>query len=204
MNASPLPHIVLVTGAIGSGKSRLCAAFAELGVPCLDTDGVARQIHQDSAHPATLALAQAFPQAMTADGRLARGSLRNVFAADRQANLRLKQILGPAVLAEVARWTAVQAAPYVIIESALVTDVPGLAERVLVADAPDALRLERIASRNPDWPQAHTEALLALQVPRAQYLASADDVIVNDGILAALARRALEQHRHYLTLWSST
>jgi dephospho-CoA kinase len=202
MTVSSPPRTVLLTGAIGSGKSLLCAAFARLGVPCLDTDALARAIHQDRAHPATRALASAFPQAMTEDGRLARGSLRSVFAADPAANARLKQLLGPSVLAQAARWVQAQDSVYVIVESALAADLPDVADRVLVADAPDALRRRRIAQRNPDWPAAQVQAVMALQPPRAAYLAYADDMIVNDGEASHLHDLALQQHRCYQNLWS--
>lgn len=201
MNRSP--RIVLLTGAIGSGKSCLAAAFADLGVPCLDTDALARRIHQDPVHAATRALAQAFPQAMTADGRLARGSLRTVFACDPGANARLKQILGPAVLGQASNWAHAQDANYVIVESALASDLPPFADRILVADAPDAMRQARIALRNPDWTPAQTSAVMSLQPGRAAYLAGADDVIVNDGQVDALPALALRQHLYYLNIWSA-
>ncbi|NHZ60905.1 dephospho-CoA kinase [Massilia sp. CCM 8694] len=98
MSVTP-PKVLMLTGGIGSGKSTFARAFAALGVPCIDADALARTVHQDPAHPATLRIARAFPQAMAADGSLARGSLRNIFARDPAANEELKRLLRPAVLA---------------------------------------------------------------------------------------------------------
>jgi dephospho-CoA kinase len=198
----PAPQVLALTGSIGSGKSAFARAFAALGVPCLDTDVVARTIHQDPAHPATAAIALAFPHAMTADGRLARGSLRTVFAADPGANDELKRLLRPWVLAEAQRWTQEQDAPYVIWESALSLDQKIGSARVLVIDASEEARLARIALRNPDWPREQVLAVISLQPPRAAYLAGADDVAGNDGPAEAIPALAAQLHQQYLTLWS--
>lgn len=200
----PAPPVLALTGSIGSGKSSFAHAFAALGVPCLDTDVVARTIHQDPLHPAMHAIALAFPQAMTPDGRLARGSLRTVFAADPGANEELKRILRPAVLAAARRWTEQQDAPYVVWESALSLDQDIGSARVLVIDAAEEVRLARIALRNPDWSRAQALAIISLQPPRAAYLAGADDIIVNDGPRAAIPALAAQLHQQYLSLWSRT
>lgn len=202
--ASPCcaPPVLALTGSIGSGKSSFARAFAALGVACTDTDLIARAIHQDPAHPATIAIGAAFPQAMTADGRLARGSLRTLFAANRAANEDLKRILRPFVLAQARRWSAAQESPYVIWESALSLEQELGAARVLVIDAPQELRLARIGLRNPDWSRAQAQAIIALQAPRQAYLDGANDVVVNDGPPEAIPALVAQLHQHYLSLWS--
>ena len=201
-SSSQAPPIVALTGGIGSGKSTCARAFADLGAPCIDADLVARSIHQDRAHPAMAEVAKRFPGAMSADGRLARGSLRTVFA-DPVANDALKRVLGPWVLAGIARWAARQNAPYVVCESALAARADVGAARVLAIDTPLALRLARIAQRNPDWSRAQVEAIVALQPAREAYLADADDIVVNDGAPGALAQRVRALHLDYLTLWTT-
>lgn len=196
------PKVLALTGGIASGKSTFARAFAQLGVPCIDADALARAIHQDPAHPATRAIAQAFPDAMTADGRLARGTLRTVFALDAKANEDLKNILRPAVLAAAEDWTRQQGAPYVIWESALTADQAIGAHRVLVIDASETTRLARIALRNPDWSREQAAAVMAMQLPRAAYLEGADDVASNDGPAADVQAIAAQLHANYLALWS--
>lgn len=196
------PHVLSLSGGIGSGKSTFAHAFSALGVACLDIDTVARAIHQNPDHPATQAVGRAFPAAMSADGRLARGSLRTVFASDPLANEELKRLLAPWVLAEAQRWTRARRGLYVVWESALSLGPASGAARLLVIDASEQVRLERIARRNPDWPAAQVAAILSLQPPRAAYLAAADDVIVNEGPLAQVAQMAAQLNQHYLTLWS--
>ena len=195
-------HVILLTGGIGSGKSSFAQAFARLGVPCLEADALARQVHQDPTHPATLALARAFPDATTAHGRLARGSLRTIFAADRSANDDLVRILRPWVLAEAQRWTRAQGALYVMWETALPLGADAGVERVLAIDAAVAVRLARIARRNPDWSKEQVDAILSLQPERTAYLTGADDVVVNEGAPDGIGAIAAQLHAHYLNLWS--
>jgi dephospho-CoA kinase len=201
MSQSP-PRVVMLTGGIGSGKSTCARAFAELGVPCIDTDALARTVHQDPAHPATRRIARAFPQAMAADGSLARGTLRSIFARDANANEELKRILRPALLALAEGWTRRQRGPYVVWESALAMDQALPAARVLVVDAADATRSARIALRNPDWSGAQLASVMAMQAPRAAYLAHADDVLDNDGTLDRMRAQCAQLHARYTDLWS--
>ncbi|MDQ1813811.1 dephospho-CoA kinase [Massilia sp. CCM 9210] len=196
------PKVLVLTGGIGSGKSTFARAFEALGVPCIDADALARTVHQDPAHPATMQIARAFPHAMAPDGSLARGTLRSVFALDPAANETLKRILRPAVLALANDWTRRQPAPYVVWESALAMDQALPAARVLVVDTSDQNRSARIALRNPDWSGAQVASIIAMQLPRADYLARADDVVENDGTLDDVRALTLQLHHRYTDLWS--
>jgi dephospho-CoA kinase len=196
------PRVLALTGGIGSGKSSARAIFQDLGVPCLDADLVARNIHQDPRHPAMAAIADALPGGVSADGTLRRGSLRKLFAIDNAANSELKRILKPYVMADAERWTRAQAATYVVWESALITDEAIPCDRVLVTDASDETRLARIEARNPDWSAEQIRNIIAIQLPRADYLAHADDVISNEGSLADLKSRIEKLHCMYVKNWS--
>jgi dephospho-CoA kinase len=195
------PKIIGLTGGIGSGKSLVLRMFAELGVPTSDADLIARAIHQDPAHPATKEIANAFPQAMTPEGRLKRGSLREFFARDNAANEQLKSILRPHVEAAMRAWTMQQATPYVVWESALIIEANITVDRILLIDASPALQLARIAARNPDWSREEAERILAMQTGRAHRAAHAHDTILNDGTIDELRRQVDTLHRRYLELW---
>jgi dephospho-CoA kinase len=195
------PKIIGLTGGIGSGKSLVRTMFAELGVPTSDADLVARQIHQDPAHPATKEIANTFPHAISPDGRLKRGSLREFFARDATANEQLKSILRPHVEAAMRAWTQQQSTPYVVWESALIIEANISVDRILLIDAPPALQLTRIATRNPDWSREEAERILAMQTDRAHRASRAHDTILNDGTIDELRRQVDTLHRRYLELW---
>ena len=78
------------------------------------------------------------------------------------------------------------------------------ATRVLVIDASEHTRLARIALRNPDWSRAQAVAIMAMQLPRAAYLAGADDVANNDGPASDIPAIAAQLHATYLARWSAS
>lgn len=196
-----VPKVVGLTGGLGSGKSTARGMWESLGVPCADADTVAREIHQDSNHPAMAELALAFPFAITPDGRLSRGTLRTLFVSDPDANTLLKTILTPHVLAQLQRWTAEQDAPYVVWESALLMEEKIAVDRMVVVDASAAQQRARAQARNPDWTLAHIDGVLSMQLGREARLARADDTLHNEGELGALSAQVLALHQGYLTRW---
>lgn len=100
----------------------------------------------------------------------------------------------PWAVAEAQRWSRAQGAVYVIWESSLLPEGAVPAARVLAIDAAAEVRAARVGRLNP--------AMLSLQPARAQWLARADDVIVNEGPPGGIAAIAAQLHQHYLTLWS--
>ena len=196
------PKLVGITGGIAAGKSAARQAFEMLGVPCLDADAVARRIHQDPAHPATLALAKTFADWMTPDGALQRGSLQGLFARDADANRTLIDILKPHVLAALNTWTVRQCAPYVIWESALLLRESIVVDRVLVVDAPVRMRVARLRSRNPSWSEQHIANILAMQATLPAANGAQADALHNDGSHEQLQAQVAALHQHYLQLWN--
>ncbi len=197
-----LPKVVGLCGGIAAGKSVVRRAFERLGVPCVDVDVIARDIHQDPAHPATQELAKVFAEWMTADGALQRGSLLGLFARNATANRTLIGILKPHVLVALHSWTAAQRAPYVLWESALLMQEEIAVDRLLVVDAPVALRIDRIRSRNPDWPEQHILNILAMKTTHPYVHKTKVDAIQNGGSLEQLHERVAATHCDYLELWS--
>lgn len=74
-------YTVALTGGIGSGKSTVANAFADLGIQIVDADIIARQV-VEPGKPALDAIAEHFgPELISADGTLHRRLLRErIFA----------------------------------------------------------------------------------------------------------------------------
>ncbi len=194
--------VVGLTGGLGSGKSTVRRVWEQFGVPAIDIDLVAREIHQDPGHPAVNEIARAFPNAMHEDGRLFRGSLRSFFACDVNANIRLKAILRPHVMAQLQSWTAQQRSPYVVWESAILVEERIRVDRMVVVDVQAAEQITRVQRRNRDWSLVQINAVLSMQLSRQERLAHADDTISNAGTLSELAEYAKALHHAYLQSWS--
>lgn len=201
--------IVGLTGGIGSGKSAVADRFAARGAAIIDTDVISRQLTGPGG-AALPAIAEAFGPAMiAADGALDRAAMRRCVFADPAARQRLEAILHPLIRQMADRQMADALAaglPYGILVVPLLVesgDYRSRVDRVLVVDCPESLQVERVMARS-GLSADDVAAILAAQARRADRLAAADDVIVNDQGWTALDRRVDELHRNYLHLAEKT
>jgi dephospho-CoA kinase len=189
-----------LTGGIGSGKSTVANLFAELGVPVIDTDVIARQLTLPGG-TALEAIRAAFGEdVILADGMLDRAALRRRVFADAVARRQLEAILHPRIRQMVEQALATLDAPYALIVIPLLVETGGYRDvlrRVLVVDCPEALQVARVMARS-GLARDEVDAILAAQAGRAERLAAADDVIVNDASAAALRAEVTALHQRYL------
>lgn len=201
-------RVVLMTGGMGCGKSSAAAGFLKLGVPVIDADMVARKIHQDSQHPAMAEIALVLLRLLTDAGRLRRGILRTVLINDIDANRCLRKLLQPYVLQAMWQWTMQQTAAYVIWESALLPDKDDgfVYDSVLLLQADEEKRLQRVRLRNPEWTEAEIWQAFQMQAQEYARRGQAHDLIVkiiNQGSIAELKQEVLQQHLTYMSYWNS-
>jgi dephospho-CoA kinase len=197
-----MPLVVALTGGIGSGKSSVAEAFAQRGVAVVDTDAIAHEL-TGPGHSATRAIAAAFgSEYLTAEGALDRARMRERVFGDDGARRQLEAILHPLIRAEALRRVAAAVSPYVVLVVPLLVETGAwrdAARRVLVIDCPESLQVERVMKRSGLTADA-VRAIMGAQVSRSERLARADDVLVNDGDLAALDTAVETLHRRYLAL----
>jgi dephospho-CoA kinase len=74
-----------------------------------------------------------------------------------------------------------------------------LVQRVLVVDCEEAEQVRRTMARS-GLSAGEVREIMATQLPRAERLRRADDVLANDGDLPALQRRVARLHAQYLDL----
>ncbi|WP_310451357.1 dephospho-CoA kinase [Sulfuritalea sp.] len=201
-----MSYVVGLTGGIGSGKSAVADLFAERGILVVDTDAVAHALTAPGG-AAMPAIRAEFGEAVAAaDGALDRAAMRaRVFAdgsAKTLARKRLEAILHPMIRSESERLLAADASrsPYAILMVPLLIEAGSYRERVdriAVVDCAEATQIARVISRN-GLAREEVQRILAAQATRAERLAAADDVIDNDGDLAALRPQIERLHVNYL------
>lgn len=190
-----------LTGGIASGKSTVAAMFAELGVPVIDTDIVAREVVEPGT-PALRAIQEAFGDGVIAqDGSLDRAGLRRIVFADPVKRKQLEAILHPRIRRETMRQARRCRGDYLLIVVPLLVESPmqDSMDRVLVVDVPESVQLERLQARDAENP-GQAAAMIAAQASRQQRLEIADDVIRNDQDLKETRRRVTALHKRYQSM----
>lgn len=193
---SPTALRVAITGGIGSGKTTAAAEFARRGAGVIDADAISREL--TAAGGAALPdIVRTFgSEAIGPDGAMDRARMRARVFADPDERRRLEAVLHPWI-ARIAAARAHELASHGT--SVLLFDIPLLVEsgllrtaipphRVLVVDCPVHRQIERTLARGV-LRRHEVEAIIGAQAPRAQRLAAADDILVNDGTAADLRAR---------------
>ncbi len=190
-----------MTGGIACGKSQAAHRFAELGVPIIDADDVARALTAPDGRLARAVAERAGPETLAKDGSLDRTRLRARMFRDEALRRDLESLLHPPIRTAIRDWFARQEGkPYAIavvpllVEAGWRDDV----DRILVVHCPERLQRARLRARAPKMDNTQTDAILSAQLSAAERLRHADDVIVNEAGLDALERAAEDLHRKYM------
>ena len=182
--------VVGLTGGIGTGKSAVAEAFAALGTDVTDADRLAHALTAPGQPGHAAVLAAFGPEFGRPDGTLDRARMRRLVFDDPAARARLEAILHPlireAARTEVAAWTS----PYGLLVVPLLLERTGSSrvDRVLVVDCPEDEQIRRVGLRSGIAP-AEVRAIMATQLPRAERLARADDILDNAGPHQAIAHQ---------------
>ena len=196
-----MTYTVALTGGIGSGKSTVADAFAQLGVNVIDADIIARKVVEPGT-PGLNAIAQRFgPQILNKDGTLNRRALREHIFAHAEDKNWLNALLHPQIQQETRRQMQLATSSYILWVVPLLVEnrLSAKADRVLVVDVPKETQIARTMLRDRVSRQ-HAEHIIAAQATREQRLAVADDVIENMGSPDAIASAVARLHAKYQQL----
>ena len=171
---------VIVTGGIGSGKSAVCALLRKRGIPVYDCDSRVKELYK-SRRSLVPCLEKALGCPLRqADGTLDKARLSALIFSDEQARETLESIVYPILLQDFRRWRSRQKVPFVVLESAIILSKPvfdGLADAVVLVDAPEELRIQRVMARDGVSREAVQRRLEAQDLP----LEKVNVTLVNGG-----------------------
>lgn len=190
--ASSVDHIlrVGVTGGIGSGKSLVCTFFSRLGVPVLSADGIAKKIMRTDASLRRALVALLGQGAYRRDGEIDRHYVAGKIFSDSALQQRVNALVHPRVEAKVEKQFVklLHAGEKIaIVEAALIFEA-GFEKHldcVVVVDAPQAQRIQRVVNRDKTTPEAVRSRMRA-QLPAGSKVRKADYVIRNSGSIGDL------------------
>ena len=171
---------VIVTGGIGSGKSAVCALLRKRGIPVYDSDSRVKELYA-SRRSLVPRLEKALGSPLRqADGTLDKARLAALIFSDEAARETLESIVYPILLKDFQRWRSRQKAPFVVLESAIILSKPvfdGLAGAVVLVEAPEDLRIQRVMQRDGLSREAVVRRLSAQTLP----LEKVDVILPNSG-----------------------
>jgi len=194
------PALVIgITGGIGSGKTTVANLFADVGVPVIDADDLARRVVA-RGEPGYGEIVEHFgSEILDEAGELDRRKMREHVFSDPGKRARLEAIVHPRVYAMMKQLLDNLECPYAIVVVPLLieTGEREIVDRVLVVDSPEELQIERTLRRDGTTREG-VERILAAQTDRRSRLAAADDVIENAASESDLKDEVVSLHHRYL------
>lgn len=194
-----MPYVVALSGGVASGKSTIANLFAQLGVPIIDADIIARQVVEVGTDALAQIVKHFSTEILLPNGELDRSQLREIIFNNDHERLWLNNLLHPIIHQITQKQIAKQTAPYVIwvVPLLIENNLHQLADRVLMVDVPETLQMERLIYRDK-ISESLAKRMIRTQVTLAERLSYADDIIVNNGNLASLSEQVNKLHQQYL------
>lgn len=190
---------VALSGGIASGKTTVSDCFADLGVPVVDADLLARKVvepHSDGL----AAISKRFgDRILDTDGTLNRRLLRQIIFDDPEARTDLEAITHPRIrelTLERLNLHEQEGKDYAIVVIPLLVETgqQNTYDHIVIVDVEVKTQLNRLMKRDGSS-EEQARKILASQANREQRLAIADDVVTNDGNIESTRKQVSTLHR---------
>ena len=191
-----------LTGGIGSGKSEVAGMFNQLGVPVIDADVIAHQLVEPGTEALTEITAAFGETILTSEGTLDRAKLAGIVFNKPDMKQQLETIIHPRVREQIKAYKdAHKNEPYIIVVIPLLLESGqrDLVDRVLVVNAAETVRIQRVLARDGRR-EEQIRSIMRNQADDAQRRAAADDNIDNSGSLDDLTISVRKLHQQYISL----
>jgi len=139
-----------LTGGIGSGKTTVAKLFEMLGVPVFYADLEAHRIRNKAE--VSEQIVQQFGDGILTENRIDKQKLAGIIFKNDEALRWINNLIHPLVEKEFEKWCDIQKEhnpKFVIMEAALIFEANfgHLFDKIIVVDAPEELRIERVMKR---------------------------------------------------------
>jgi dephospho-CoA kinase len=196
--------VVGLIGGIGSGKSKVAAAFAARGARVIAGDDLAHEALRQA--DVKERIAERWGRGVFDErGEVVRGKLAAVVFADPAERLALEAIVHPWIRArirhDVEEARRDPAVPVVVLDAAIMLETGWneICDRLVFIDAPKEERLRRVTGQR-GWTADDLQARERAQLPLTEKAARADHALDNSGSLDHLGHQVDE----LLRLWGLT
>ena len=199
--------VVGLTGGIACGKTTVAEMFADLGIPVIDADDLAREV----VEPGTPGLQQIVDEfgngVLDEAGRLDRKKVGDMVFGDEEARETLNAIMHPLIGAAGAKHIMGHQddpAPYLLYEAALLVETGAYEafSALIVVSAEESVQRLRLIARD-GFTATEANARIASQLPLASKTAVADHVVTNNGDLGRTRRQVGDIHSKLVERFAS-
>jgi dephospho-CoA kinase len=199
--------VVGLTGGIACGKTTVAEMFADLGIPVIDADDLAREV-VEAGTPGLQQIVDEFGRGVLDEaGRLDRKKVGDMVFGDEGARETLNAIMHPLIGAAGATHIMGHQddpAPYLLYEAALLVETGAYKafSALIVVSAEESVQRLRLIARD-GFTATEANARIASQLPLASKIAVADHVVTNNGDLDRARRQVGEIHRKLVERFAS-
>ena len=184
-----------LTGNVASGKSEVSRIWSEAGVPVISADALARTAVEPGSDGLDAVVDAFGPAVLAQDGSLDRPRMRTRVFENDEARAKLESIIHPIVSRLRDEWLRErmdEGAELVVSEIPLLYETGREADFdiVVFVDAPDPVRLERMA-KHRGLSEHEGRRIMAAQMSADEKRRRADVIIRNDGTLDELRTEAM-------------
>ena len=189
-----------LTGGIASGKSAASNKFADMGIPVIDADIIARDIVEPQSE-GLKQLVNAFGQSILDGEKLDRSKLRAIVFNDSDKLKQINAILHPLIGHEIRKQVNAVKQHYCIVVIPLLCESSQYdwLDRILVVDVNKETQMSRLLKRDSITPTLANK-MLDSQCSRQQRLEIADDILNNEKDLKQLYQHIESLHLLYKSL----
>lgn len=170
-----------LTGGIGSGKTTVCKIFELLGIPVFYADEEAKNLMVRNPDVIKKIKTEFGKDAYLPDLSLNRKYISDLVFKDNTKLSALNNIVHPAVFEAFKDWAALQNAPYVLKEAAILFESKSnlLNHYNILVSSPLALRIRRVMKRD-DIAEEKVLERISKQMPEQEKEKLADYIIHNN------------------------
>ena len=171
-----------ITGNIGSGKTYVCNAFQNIGIPVFYSDEETKSLYL-LPEIKRIITNRFGDDAYLDNGLLNKSQLSKILFNNKADLTFVEGLLYPELNKRFQTWCEEQDYPYVLFESALIfeKEIGILFDKIILISAPEEIRKQRVIQRDNCSP----ESILSrarLQQNEELNIGRADFVITNDGV----------------------
>jgi len=199
--------VVGLTGGIACGKSTVAKMFADLGIPVVDADDLAREVVEPGT-PGLQLIVDEFGEGVLDDaGRLDRKKVGEMVFGDEEVRETLNAIMHPLIGAAGAQSIMAHQddpAPYLLYEAALLVETRAYEafSALIVVSADESLQRLRLIARD-GFSVSEANARIGSQLAVERKIAVADYVVTNNGDLDSTREQVVQVHEKLVSRFAS-